>query len=385
MALTFAHSDSVLTIDLDAIAENWRTLDGLSAARTQTAAVIKADAYGLGATAIGPHLAKAGCRLFFVMSMQEGIELRAALAAANHPACGIFCLAGPLLGQEDDYLENALIPVINSPEQLARVSMMARRAQIVIPAALHLDTGMARLGFSDSDCDWLIEQMSEDKTLLDGIDLRYIMSHLTSSEDPSSVSNALQWQHFNDLHGFFPGIRASLANSGGIGLGASFHFDLTRPGIALYGQHPAGITEMNTEQPALPALCTAVRWDARILQIRHEKKGATVGYGGTYQLTRDSVILSAAIGYADGYPRALGNKALVEIGGMTAPVVGRVSMDIITVDVTDISAQTLREAKSVCVMGEHYPLAQMAIDADTIPYEILTCLGQRSHRAYLPA
>ena len=382
MTLTFTHSDSVLTIDLDAIAHNWRTLDGLSAERTQTSAVIKANAYGLGVTTIGPHLAKVGCKIFFVMSLQEGIELRSVLAAEGYAECGIFCLAGPMRGQDNAYLENALMPVINNPEQLARVSMMARRAGIVIPAALHLDTGMSRLGLSDSDCDWLIEQMSEDKTLLDGIDLRYIMSHLTSSELATNASNASQWQRFNDLHGFFPGVRASLANSGGIELGTPFHFDLTRPGIGLYGQHPAGSLEINDEQTPLSALRNAIQWDARILQIRKETKGATVGYGGTYRLARDSVIVSAAVGYADGYRRALGDKATVEIGGMTAPVVGRVSMDIITIDATDIPEQLLRQADSVCVMGPHYSLAQMAADADTIPYEILTCLGARLHRAY---
>ena len=382
MAPSFSHSDSVLTIDCDAIADNWRALDRMSSQRTQTAAVIKADAYGLGACAIAPHLAAAGCKIFFVMSAQEGAALRATLANHGYASAGIFCLAGLMRGQEQAYLDNALMPVINDPEQLARVSMMARKSGIVVPSALHLDTGMTRLGLSNTDIVWLIEQLSEDKTLLDGIDLRYIMSHLTSSESVAYQSNESQWQTFNGLHGYFPGVKASLANSGGILLGSKFHFDLIRPGISLYGQHPFGMPTTSEPEPQIAQLSKVVRWDARILQIRREKKGAKVGYNGTHTLERDSVILSASMGYADGYRRSLDGKATIAIEGITAPVIGRISMDITTVDVTDIPESILWKAESVCVLGDHYTLAQMAQDANTNPYEILTGLGQRPHRLY---
>jgi len=384
----FTNSDTIVTIDLDAVMANWRHLDALSKPQCKTSAVIKADAYGMGAAIIGPHLAAAGCTIFFVMSAHEGASLRVALGDAGFAQCGIFVFAGLQQGQEDIFLDYALMPVINDTSQLARVSMMARTRNTMIPTALHLDTGMSRLGLSSSDMDWLVEQMSEDKTLLDGIDLRFVMSHLTSSDETESPANAAQLTRFNDLHGFFPGVRASLANSGGVFLGKDYHFDLTRPGISLYGVHPAGRSATDANK----GLNDAVRWDARILQVHEQKKGNSVGYNGTHILGRDSVIASLAVGYADGYPRALGDrafgdpalgdKALVEIGGHVAPVIGRVSMDIITVDATDIPPQILRKADHACVLGPHYSLAQMATDAGTISYEILTGIGQRPERQY---
>lgn len=378
----FGHADSLITIDPDAVAANWASLDGLSQKRTKTAAVVKADAYGLGAARIAPHLAASGCSAFFVMSLDEGIDLRRALAAADHPNADIICLAGLHQGQQDSYVQYALIPTINHPEQLARISMMARQHRMKIPAVLHLDTGMSRLGMTDRDTDWLIEQAGDDGTAFDGIDLRYVMSHLVSAEMPSDGTNQRQQRAFCELRSFFPGIRASLANSGGVFLGSDFHFDLTRPGLSLYGVHPAGDTIEDDRRDEATLLAPTVVWDARILQLREEPKGAGVGYNSTHILQRDSRILTVGVGYADGYPRCLGGTALVDINGVLAPVIGRISMDSMAIDVTDIADQHLQSAHAVRLIGGAYPITRLARDAKTIPYEILTGLGHRPRRVY---
>lgn len=378
MPTDFGTADSLISIDLDAIVANWHNLNNLSASACETGAVVKADCYGLGVRIIAPRLAAAGCRTFFVMSIDEGSELRESLAAADQHEAHIYCLGGMQRGQEDAFLHYALIPVINTLEQLARVSMLARRAEIKMPAAIHIDTGMARLGLTHTDTDWLIEHMSDGNDALAGIDLRYLMSHLANADDPAHPSNAKQAAAMWELRGFFPATRASLANSGGIFLGPSHHFNLTRPGIALYGIHPCAPLPPDTGSP----LQSALQWDARILQIRHETAGTPVGYGSSFVTARDSVLVTVGVGYADGYPRNLGNKASVMISGHRAPIVGRVSMDSMTIDVTDLPDGVVAQCDRVTVLGGDLCPAEIATLADTIPYELLTGLGQRPKRVY---
>jgi alanine racemase len=229
---------------------------------------------------------------------------------------------------------------------------------------------MSRLGFDADQTDWLIQN----RTGLDGLDCRYIMSHLVSAEITDDPRNAAQLAAFNKLRSWFPGMPASLANSAGSMLLPSFHFQMTRPGIALYGAHPA-------DHPT-DKLAPTVRWHARIIQVRGAKAGDCVGYGGTYQLDRDSTIATIGVGYADGYNRKLGGKARVLIGSQTAPVIGRVSMDSITVDVTDVDSMHLRPGM-VELLHDGYDLSKMAGDAETISYEILTKLGTRPKRHYI--
>ena len=288
----FGSADSLITVDLDAITANWRSLDSLSAPSTVTAGVVKADAYGLGADVIAPRLAAEGCQLFFVMSLDEGIRLRQSLRLAGFDGLPIFCLSGCHAGQENEYLANGLSPVINDLSQVARLGMLAKRHDIAIPAALHIDTGMTRLGLTPDETDWLIEHMQDGANAFEGIELIYLMSHLTSAEVENAASNGQQLETFKALRPFFAKARASLANSGGVLLDKSFHFDMTRPGIALYGAHPAGISA-TAEQAAL--LQPAVNWDARILQLRHASSGEAVGYGGTHILTRDSLIATIGV------------------------------------------------------------------------------------------
>jgi alanine racemase len=209
------------------------------------------------------------------------------------------------------------------------------------------------------------------------------MSHLSAGEDLADEANDRQLASFDRLRAALPGLPASLANSGGTLRGGGFHMAVNRPGIALYGLHPAGLDTSGNQADQAACLLPAVTWQARILQRRTARAGDRVGYNGTHQLTRDSRILTLGVGYADGYPRSLGNRAMVSIAGMMAPVIGRVSMDSITVDVTELDEARLAAATHAEILGAGYALARMAGDAGTIGYEILTQLGRRPARHYV--
>lgn len=384
----FSSADSLITIDLDAIAANWQTLDAMSGPNTLTAGVVKANAYGLGVDQVAPKLAAAGCRLFFVMSLDEGIALRQILDANGDHGMPIFCLSGMHLGQEDEFLIHRLVPVINDLTQLARLGMRAQSQNMPLPAALHIDTGMNRLGLNADETDWLIEHIGDDANALEGIEIAYLMSHLSSAEAPDDAANATQLRSFSDLRPFFGGIKASLANSGGVMLGSDYHFDMVRPGIALYGCHPADDGKKRSLvtselRPVATELRPVATWDARILQLRRANLGEAVGYGGTHILTRDSLIATIGVGYADGYRRALGGIAFGDIGGHSAPIIGRISMDSMALDVTDVPERVIQSAGGVRLIGDHYTVPMMAMDSGTISYEIMTSLGQRPHRNYI--
>ena len=372
------HADSCLQINLGAIIANWRYLDSLSSAATTTAAMVKANGYGLGAKEVATALARAGCTEFFVANLDEAIELRQHLDEGGYERLQIMTLHGCHLDQLDDFAAFRITPVLNDLEQLTRWRVFSQQRANTgpqagpdrFPAMLHIDTGMTRLGFDADQTDWLIQN----KTALDGLDCRYIMSHLVSAEITDDPTNAAQLAAFNELRSWFPGMPASLANSAGSMLSPDFHFQMTRPGSALYGVHPGDIPTGK--------LAPVVRWQARIMQVRRAKAGDRVGYGGTHQLGRDSTIATIGVGYADGYSRMLGGKAQVLIGSQTAPVVGEVSMDSMTVDVTDVDAAHLRPG-TVELLHDGYDLSHIAGDAETISYEILTKLGTRPKRHYL--
>lgn len=382
----FSRADSVITVDPQAVTANWRYLDSLSGKATGTAAVVKANAYGLGAAQLAPHLAQAGCQTFFVMSLAEAITLRTVLNKTGHTGCDIAVLGGCHSGQEDDFITFNIIPVINNLAQLTRLARTGQQQQQPVKVALHIDTGMTRLGLDADEARWLQDRLSDDgSTVLDGLSPWLLMSHLSAAEDLSDPANARQLATFSALTRQFPEMPCSLANSGGALQGPAFHFQMTRPGIALYGLHPADTRLARPQTDQANRLSPAVRWDARILQIRSAKSGDAVGYNGTHTLQRNSRIATIGVGYADGYRRQLGGRARVGIAGSTAPVIGRVSMDSITVDVTDIAASALEDVETATLLGADYDLPEMARDADTIGYEILTRLGQRPVWRYLPA
>lgn len=374
----FGTADSLITIDIDAITGNWNMLDSRNGDATETAAVVKADGYGLGAAAFVPYLANAGCRTFFVMSLAEAVTVRRALDAAGYAKTRIFTLSGCHAGQEDDFNTFRINPVINSIEQLQRLAASNHRWD----AAIHVDTGMTRLGLDRAELDTLKAILEDGGHALGGISPCLLMSHLKASEDPHDDASARQLAAFKKVREMFPDVPASLGNSGGTLLGGEYRFDMTRPGIALYGLHPAGIDAEGVQMEEAAALTPAVIWQARILQHRTALAGDAVGYNGTHILERDSRIATVGVGYADGYPRSLGDRAQVEIAGHLAPVVGRVSMDSITIDVTDIDPDKVDAASHATLLGPAYGLAQMAHDAGTIGYEILTQLGQRPKRCF---
>ena len=365
----FGNSDSSITIDLDAINANWRYIDGLSAPTTKTAAVVKANAYGLGSCAVAKALAQAGCKLFFVASLAEAIELRAVFRQIGHNDLTIMVFHGVQVGQEADFTAHQCEPVLNDLEQISRWQLYAAKNGTMLPAVLHFDTGMNRLGLDSDQTNWLIQN----REALNGLKLTYVMSHLVSGELIDDPVNVRQLNSFNKLHSSFSATPASIANSAGSLLGSNYHFSMTRPGIALYGIHPS--------EDLHSPLKTAFDWQARILQIHNASAGERVGYGGTYQLDRDSRIATLGVGYADGYPRRLGGVATVSIGGRPAPVIGRVSMDSITVDVTGFDEESLNTGKASLLHAD-YRVEKMAKDVGTIPYEIMTGLGNRAQRHY---
>lgn len=358
-------SQSVLTVDLDAIADNYRDLRARAGAAS-CAAVIKADSYGLGALRVGPALAAAGCRDFLVAHLNEGLALRPALPAG----CAIYVLNGLLPGEEGALIAAGLIPVLNEPGQIELWRTAARGAGRSLPAVLHIDTGMSRLGLTGAETQALLDAPDR----LKGIELRYVMSHLACSEIPDHPLNARQLAAFGAWRAKLPGVRASLANSSGVFLGADYAFDLVRPGAALAGINPL---------PGRPnPMRTTVRLAGKILQIREVDPPQTVGYGATHRVTGRTRIATIATGYADGWPRTLSNRGSAYVGDIRVPVIGRVSMDLTTIDVT-AAPSNLHAGDEVELLGPHLSPDDVAETAGTIAYELLTHLGARYQRVYL--
>jgi alanine racemase len=328
--------------------------------------VLKADAYGCGAVVVGPRLSAEGCRQFFVAHIDEGIALRRVLP--EHP---IYVLNGLLPGTEPDFVEHRLTPVLNHLGQLNAWRAAAQRFDRPLDAVVHLDTGMHRLGFGAEDAQVLINERGR----LRGLRLALIMSHLVASEEPSNPINGEQLSRFRTFVRAMPGAPTSLANSSGIFLGPDYHFDLLRPGAALYGINPL-------PGQANPML-GVVNLQARILQTRLIDAFQTVGYGGAWRSARPSRIATIALGYADGYFRMLINRTHVHIAGHTVPVIGRISMDLVTIDVTDVPEDACQPGGTVEVLGPHLTPDDLAEHGRTNAYEVMTALGRRYHRAYV--
>lgn len=358
----------LLSIDLSAIAGNWRYM-AQKMAPGEAAGVVKADAYSLGAPTVARVLAASGCQTFFVATPAEGVRVRKAV-----PHAPIYVLSGPIGGPDGSaasltpFLTHALRPVINSSGQLAH---WRAHAPSDAPYALHVETGMNRLGLPENEV----------RALADSLSPAVVMSHLACADTPDHPQNAEQARRFAALRALFPDARGSLANSAGVFLGTDWHFDLARPGIALYGGNPI---------PGRPnPLSQVVTLQLKILQVRHVDTPQCVGYGATHRTQSDCWLATVGAGYADGLFRTLSSSGWGLLGGRRVPMAGRVSMDLITFDVTSAPRDAVREGAMITLIGrdgetgaQAHTLDDLASEADTISYEILTALGSRYARRY---
>jgi alanine racemase len=362
-----------LTVRLPAIIANYRTYRRMTGP-TAVAAVVKADAYGMGAARVAPALADVGCDSFFVARLEEGVALRKVV-----PRARIFVLDGAQPDAVPALISHRLTPVLNSLAEIAAWSAAAGVGRTALDAVLHVDTGMNRLGLPGDE---LAILAAEHGKRFAGLNLVLVMSHLACGDDPHNKMNAQQLSRFRQALAMLPPAPASLAASHGAMLGLDYHFDLVRPGVALYGANPqspegrAGGTASNLMQ-------TAAVLTARILQVRRIDSGESVGYAATFHAKRPSMIATVALGYADGFPRTLSGKGMAALNGVRVPVAGRVSMDLLTLDVSDL-VEPPHIGQEIELLGDSIPLGEVAELAGTNEYEILTRL-RRVPRVYMQA
>jgi alanine racemase len=342
---------ATLKIDLPALVRNWHALDALSAPGVETGAVVKADGYGLGAGLVAGALYKAGARKFFVAAAEEGVAVR----HATGPDAAIHVFSGHMAGDTALLRDHALIPMLNSTEQVQRHFAALPEH----PFGVQLDTGMNRLGLEPADWDAVKSDVLARNPVL-------VMSHLACADDPAHPMNAQQLAAFRAMTDGI-GVPRSFSATGGILLGPEYHFDLTRPGVGLYGGFP------------YEAAAPVAHVDIPVIQTRTVAPGETVGYSNTWTAQRPSVIATVAAGYADGLIRAMGQDMQLWAGDRPARVVGRISMDMIGVDVTDLP----EVPDTLSILNAHQTVDTLADAAGTIGYEILTSLGARYARQVL--
>lgn len=352
-----ATSPSILTVDLGALASNYRLFR--DSTNADVAGVIKADAYGCGAVPVFKALRKAGCGTFFVATPEEAMQIRDVDADVQ-----IMVLGGLYEGAEDFYASRGLTPVLNSVEECARWAKTAGRFSQKLPAVLHYDTGMNRLGMG-----------ADDLPATQAFDVRLIMSHFAAADEKGHAMNERQAAAFERIASAYPKIYKSLSNSSGFFRNKKWHYDLVRPGIALYGGNPTPETKNPMKR--------VVSLKTRILQVRDVKKGESAGYNATHIFHRDTRTATVALGYADGFLRSGSNKAKLYWGDHACPIVGRVSMDLTIVDIGHL-AEHPQPGEWLEVLGPHQSVDDLAKDCGTIGYEILTSLGPRYGRVYEP-
>jgi alanine racemase len=350
---------AVLTVDLGAVVANWQALHRLDG--VAVAGVVKADGYGLGAGPVASALYQAGCRQFFVAWLQEALAIRALV-----PGAGVAVLGGMIPGSEAAFVGADVTPVLGSLDEVDRWRRLGQGR----PWMLHVDTGMSRLGLTPAE----VSTLAQDAERL-GVLPVCLMSHLVSSEVAADPLNRMQLERFIAARRMLPPMPGSLANSSGIFLGADFGFDLVRPGAALYGINPTP----GLANPMRPV----VRLSVRVLSVREIPAGDSVGYNATWVAGRPSRIATAALGYADGFLRTLSGRAVASFDGIPVPLVGRVSMDLTTFDVTDVPS--VQPGSWLDLLGPGCTADDLAEAAGTNGYEILTSLGPRYQRVYLPA
>ncbi|WP_156851421.1 alanine racemase [Bartonella refiksaydamii] len=356
---------AVATIDVRAIVANYIALTQ-RVTPIECSAVVKADAYGLGADQIAPALYQAGCRSFFVAQIEEALQLKNIL-----PENVTLALLNELPQNTEELIAQAgIIPVLNSWDTLESWQTLCQKKDKKFPAIVQIDTSMNRLGLDKKELQKLIKQ----PTIFEKAEIKYILSHLANGDNATHSFNYTQLAAFKTVLAQLPTCKASFANSGGIFLGPDFYFDLVRPGIALYGVDPHG----KYPTPLKPVL----KLEAQVLQSRFIDAGVPIGYGGSFITRRPSTLATISIGYADGWPRILSNKGAVYFNGHKLPIVGRISMDSTIVDATELDKKPQR-GDWVELIGLHQTLEKVSTDANTIPNEILTSLGKRYKRIYI--
>ena len=377
MPQTEGIQNTTLFIDSGSIKDNWQTLN-LKSMPAATAAVVKSDAYGLGANKIIPLLITVGCNTFFVATIEEALNARYLTKQAE-----VYVLFGNnTLEEAEVCLENNITPVLNHLGQIeiwrkaVKINNEAQLETKKSKAWLHFDTGMTRLGIPKQE----LEKIRNNPTIVNNLNISGIMSHLACSDIVNHSTNYEQLTHFNHLRlwmntQFDTYLNWSLANSSGIFLGKEYHFDITRPGASIYGINPQ-LDQKNIMKDV-------VRLQAKILQVQRVDTNQTVGYGGTYTVKKPGRIATIGLGYADGYFRAASGSAQVYIRDFRIPVVGRISMDLITLDITDVPEKDSHVGSIVDVIGPNYSVDKLAQDSGTIGYEILTSLGKRYKRIWL--
>ena len=363
-------STGIVTIDVTQVAGNWKSL-ARHVGPAECGAVVKADAYGLGAARIIPALVRAGCKTFFIATPSEAEEAR-----ARAPNGILYALDGLIPGAARDFARLGVRPVLSTLSEAEAWAGQCRRIDQRLAAGLHIDSGLHRLGLASRDA----RRLAADDKLRQALDLTLVMSHLASADNPADPKNRDQLLAFETLSALFPGVPRSLAASDGLMLGKPYHFDLVRPGYGLYG----GQASQSNPAPVHPAVTVS----AMILAISDVAPGETVGYSATWRAKRPSRIATIAAGYADGVPRSASGPdgrpgGQVLIGGAAAPIVGRVSMDLITVDVTDLDPQSAQPGTFATLVGPGLPVEDAGYAAGTIGYEILTRLGHRFERVYV--
>ena len=362
-----ADKNTFLTINLKAIKNNYKIIKKKVGKKCIIAATVKADAYGLGADKVVPFLIRSGCLNFFVATTSEAIQLR-----NINKRISIYILNGLITDEIELINKHNLIPVINSLTQLKRIEKFQKLKQIKLKIAIHFDTGMSRLGLDIRETTYLIDNKSK---LIKYSKILLIMSHLSCADDKKSKLNKVQYNKFLNIVKHFPKSMHSLSNSGGILLGKNYHFDMVRPGISLYGGH-CQKNEKNIYN-------NVVTLKANLIQVREIYKGDTVGYGATYKAVKNMNIGTLAFGYADGFNRLFSNNFHIFFNNKKIKIVGRVSMDLVTIDLSNLKINKKIKLNKFEILGERYSINSVAKQINTIPYEILTNLGKRYQRRYI--
>ena len=370
------YSKSILEIDLDTIKKNYLKLRELSIA--EVGGSVKANCYGLGATQISKMLKNEGMSKFFVANLTEALELKNELNDVE-----IFVFSGVFPGEEREFVNNKIIPVMNNLWQIELLNNFAKNEGIKYPLMIHVETGLNRLSMPVSE----VDQMLLRPELSSNLEIKYIMSHLASSEDETSELNKIQLKRFNEILSRFKSlgyknIKASLANSGGIMLGKDYHFDIVRSGAALYGINGSKNSQTDKISAEMRSFGNPVRLFSPLIHFKEVQKGESLGYNSTYILKTNRIIGTIVAGYADGIFRFLSNKGYCYIKGIKVPIVGRVSMDLLNIDLTDLPENLVYIGQEVDIISNDQTPDDLAEHAGTIGYEIITSLGNRYERIY---